>query len=165
MKQNSKLLVALALVAWTAGCQQRVASKLQGRWIGKPDSTATRTAREANKYGDSPTEDSGQESDSPAGKLSLSTDWEKYEASIVMDFVSHHRLEMSLDGEQSLSGSWKVVSTSPAACTIEVATKDATERRRFELLLDERDGACVGFELTEAGADPRVGSLYFQRAN
>jgi len=69
------------------------------------------------------------------------------------------------------------VSTSPAGCTIEVRTKievgtgieideseeASVERRRFDLLLDEREGTCVGFQLTETGADLQVGALYFRR--
>jgi hypothetical protein len=120
------------------------------------------------------------------------TDWEDYDVTIVMDFVSSARVEMSLDGasllaengaqlgssvpaenslpaeNKSQSGSWQIVSQSPVGCTIEIQTSEQGEdnrvvRRRFDLLLDERDGTCVGFQLTENGADPQVGAIYFRR--
>ncbi len=163
------LLFALLLLI-SAGCQQRTSSKLQGRWEGHPDSAASLAAREAEKYGDI------QADNAPAEKGSATqteitkpvTDWENYDVTILMNFLSSDRLEMSLDGEQTKSGTWKVVSTSPAECIIEVQTKtegedSALERRQFELLLDEREGTCVGFLLTEAGADRLQGALYFQR--
>ncbi len=167
------LLLFFALLLVSTGCQQRPAGKLQGRWEGRPDSAASLASREADKYGDLPAK-SPQVEEGSATKTDIPTpvtDWENYDVTILMDFLSSDRLEMSLDGELSRSASWKVVSTSPAGCTIEVLTKtEATEgesptaeRRQFKLLLDEHEGTCVGFLLTEAGADRLQGALYFRR--
>ncbi len=174
MKSISPLchFIALLLLINSSGCQQRLASKLQGSWEGRPDSVAARAEREAEKYGDAPAGSATVGSATQAGELVAVTDWENYETRILLDFLNDERLEMSLAGDkQSLSGAWEIISTSPAGCTIEVETSlDArageapvVERRRFDLLLDEREGTCVGFQLTETGADPQLGALYFRR--
>lgn len=163
--------LVISLLVVSVGCQQRMSSKLQGRWEGHPDSAARRAVREAAKYGDEFAKPFSVAENGSAAKTSESaqvTDWQRYEVTIVMDFTINDRLEMSLNGEQPRSGSWKIVSTSPAGCTIEVLTENddketSLERRRFDLLLDERDGICVGFQLTETGADPQLGALYFRR--
>ncbi|MEM8945541.1 MAG: hypothetical protein AAGD11_10175 [Planctomycetota bacterium] len=165
----SHLCVGLVLLCALAGCQQRAASKLQGRWEGRPDSVTKRAERDAEKYGDQP--DSGSDKEpSDEDSSAQVTDWESYDVTIVIDFVSANRLEMSLDGGQAVTGQWKILSTTPSGCTIEVESEAPTQggeakrqRRRFELLLDEREGTCVGFQLTEAGADAQLGALYFQR--
>ncbi len=158
------------------GCQQRAGNTLQGRWVGRPDTAAMRANREAEKYGDErpqqPTSKLATKlSDDEADDDEYVTDWEKYDVTITMDFVSSDQIEMTLDGGQPVRGSWKVLSTSPTGCTIEVTT-EATDsqqaepqetRRRFELLFDEREGVCVGFQLSEAGADAQLGALYFAR--
>jgi len=159
------------LLLSAVGCQQRTASKLQGRWEGRPDSAAIRAKREAEKYGEEPADPTADGSATPRGVSPQVTDWENYEVKVLFDFVSSERLEMSLDGEQPKSGRWKIISTSPAECTIEVQTeKEGAEgedaialRRQFMLLLDERERECVGFLLTEVGADRQQGALYFRR--
>lgn len=176
-------LVLLALFC-SGGCTQRAASKLLGRWEGRPDSAQTRAVRDAQKYGDevasaeatpagtTPTaEGTAEDAADSVAELDQTTDWEEFDVTIVMDFVSSDRVEMTLGGEQPVVGTWKVLSTTPSGCTIEVqteaaSTKDGTKqpvRRRFELLLDEREGTLVGFQLSEAGADAQLGALYFQR--
>jgi len=161
--------VVLLLITST-GCQQRTASKLQGRWEGRPESAAARAAREAEKYGDAPssTDRSESKTDPPAQV----TDWENYDVTILIDFVSSNRLEMSLGNDhQPRSATWQIIATSLTGCTIEVQTESATdknqdpttERRRFDLVLDEREGTCVGFLLTEVGADRQLGTIYFKR--
>jgi len=181
MKSISILCTIALMLMSAAGCQQRAASKLQGRWEGRPDTAAARAKRESKKYGklsadrdvsadraisaDRDKEGSATKTNSPVQV----TDWEKYDLTVLMDFVSNERVEMSLgNGEQPQSGSWKVVSTSPAGCAIEVQTESDgepanVERRRFELLFDKDEGTCVGFQLTEAGADRLQGALYFKR--
>lgn len=166
MKSTVALLLLLLLVG-SAGCQQRMSSKLQGRWEGRPDSAGLRADREAEKYGDEVTSAEINASDDEGVQV---TDWEKYNVTIVMDFVSSDHIEMTLDGAQALSGNWQIVSQSPVGCTIEILTDEPGKDgqavpRRFDLLLDEREGTCVGFQLTESGADPQVGSLYFRRPN
>ncbi len=167
--------ICLLLLAFP-GCQQRAANKLQGRWVGRPDTAAMRAVREAEKYGDKLSQGAKPKlapkvSKDEADDDQYVTDWEKYDVAISMDFVSTERLEMTLDGGQPVSGNWKVLSTSPTGCTIEVTTTAANSeqatpqetRRRFELLFDEREGVCVGFQLSEAGADAQLGALYFAR--
>lgn len=171
----------LLLITFT-GCQQRAASKLQGRWEGRPDSAAARVQRNAEKYGDAvasqgPAQEAVAQDAAADGaeqqKITQVTDWEKYKVAIQINFVSSERVEMSLDGQQPQSGRWKVVTTSPAGCSIEIETAESsaasqekmTVRRRFELLLDEREGECLGFLLTESGADRQQGALYFRRPN
>lgn len=176
----SPLLLVLLALFCSGGCTQRAASQLLGRWQGRPDSAETRAARDAQKYGD---EVASAEA-TPAGttptaegtadsvtELDQTTDWEEFDVTIVMDFVSSDRVEMTLGGEQPVVGTWKVLSTTPSGCTIEVETEGVSGedgdkqpvRRRFELLLDEREGTLVGFQLSEAGADAQLGALYFQR--
>jgi len=188
---------AVLLLFSSVGCQQRAASKLQGRWEGRPDTSAARAKRESERFAKTTVDLTGHDSTGHvsgdkvsvgqelagqkradqnrvggASDLAQLTDWENYDVTILIDFVSSERLEMSLvGGKQPQSGSWKVVSTSPAGCAIEVQTeaegangeKPTRVRRRFELLLDERDGTCVGFLLTETGADRQQGAIYFQR--
>ena len=164
MKSITVLFSAL-LVCCSAGCQQRMSNKLLGRWEGRPDSAERRAQREAEKYGDDPAQIELRARKSETVQV---TDWEDYDVEIVMDFVSSDLIKMTLDGAQSQAGNWRIVSQSPAGCTIEIQTRrdgenDRVVRRRFDLLLDERDGSCVGFQLTETGADPQVGALYFRR--
>jgi len=162
-------LLLLALVG-VSGCQQRAANKLLGKWEGRPDTAAARGERESLKYGDTSSDvapESGDEADL--------TDWESYDLSVSLEFFDHKRLEMSLsDGSDSVSGQWRVVSTTPIGCTIEVETAGeaaesegeesaAVVRRQFQLDLDELEGECVGFTLMEVGADRRLGMLYFSR--
>jgi len=167
------------LLIFAGGCQQRVASKLSGPWVGRPDTATARAKREAEKYGDdveSASDGSDDTTNDTKRAANQTTDWEEYPVTVLIDFVSSDRIEMSLGvGEQPKSGSWKVVATSPGSCSIEIqtvadvaeGTEDAKapgiERRRFELLLDERDDTCVGFLLTEAGTDRQLGAIYFQR--
>jgi hypothetical protein len=161
MKSIFVMLTVLLLSA-AAGCQPRMASQLQGRWQGRPDSAVQRAQRDAVKYGD-------PEAAATPQQVAAVTDWQQYDVTVGLDFLSEQRLEMSLEGAQAQAGTWKIVSESPAACTIEVQTETTAasqiERRRFNLLLDERDGVVVGFQLTEEGADPQLGALYFQRAS
>lgn len=156
------------LLVCSSGCQQRTAGELHGRWVGKPDSAAAKTAREAEKYGDDP-----PQAQADATLPKQATDWEAIDVQVELNFVSGSALELSLAGLGSkVQASWSIIETSPTGCTIEVVTATSTaedgtaasERRRFELLFDERDGTLVGFELSEVGADRQVGALYFQRA-
>ncbi len=176
-RQSFFLWVLSLLLLTLVGCQQRTVSKLQGRWEGRPDSAALRAEREAEKYGNSSGADVEASTNSKEGSSTKPdasvqvTDWENYEVTVQMDFVSSERLEMSLDGEQRRSAHWQIISSSPIGCTIEVQTEEGSEgdekkelvRRRFELVLDEREGTCVGFLLTEVGADRLLGAIYFKR--
>ena len=156
-------LLSIALVG-SSGCQQRLAAKLRGEWIGQADTAGRRAAREAKIFGDQ----SSLEADLSTGDRQSLTDWERYDIAVKFDFVDHTQLEMSLaDGSQPLTGAWKVLETSPTGCTIEVETMTGTdesaELRRFQLEMDERNGTLDGFLLTEVGADRGLGSLYFRR--
>lgn len=152
------------VLAAAGGCQQHADSLLQGTWIGRPDTAEARAAREAEKYGE-PLE-LAESSNTAFGR----TDWEAYDIELRFRFGSHDRLEMSrADGSEAVSASWSVLDTSPTGCTIEVVTEqDAPQQnpavRRFHLEYDEREGALVGFLLTEVRADRGLGALYFSRA-
>lgn len=165
-------LVLCLLLLVTAGCQQRTAGRLHGRWIGKPDSVAAKAAREAEKYGDSP-EQTSDDPNAERAQRKPATDWEGFDVQVELNFLNGSALELALGGADSkVAGRWSIIETSPTGCTIEVTTEEpaqegervVSERRRFELLFDERDGELVGFELSEVGADRQVGALYFQRA-
>jgi len=152
-------LSVLLLLIGAIGCQQRVGSKLLGTWIGQPDTATARAEREAEKYGDKPASNHQQPE----------TDWQQYDIVLKFDFVSRESLEMSLgDGSEPRSATWSVLDTSPTGCTIEVETStgagNSAELRRFQLEIDERDGECIGFLLSEVGADRRLGAIYFRRA-
>jgi len=72
---------------------------------------------------------------------------------------------MSLaDGSQLRKGTWKILKTLPTGCRIEVKIDEASQLRQFELQMDEKEGCCVGFLLSEVGADPQLGWLYFQKS-
>ena len=166
-------LLVVACVA--GGCQQRTVGELLGDWEGRPDTAAARAEREAEKYG----KRLQASDDAPAAggeqPAEAATDWEQYDVTLRMKFVNHDQLEISLDGDPNpVEGTWKVISVTPAECTIEVETpggeslaEDASPevvRRRFQLTLDRRDGECVGFVMREAGADRGLGAIYFRRA-
>jgi len=156
----------MLLLLSTSGCQQRTAGKLLGQWVGTPDTAASRAERESQKYGETASPDEvASRSPTPEN----ATDWERYDRSVTLDFIDYERVEMALadETEGSLSGKWRVVSTTPIGCTIEVETEGdrsaAVVRRQFQLDLDEGEGECVGFTLMEVGADRQLGTLYFSR--
>ncbi|NOY41806.1 MAG: hypothetical protein GXP26_08225 [Planctomycetes bacterium] len=166
-------MLCLLVLLGASGCQPRAAGELLGRWEGHPDTAAARAEREKKKYGQVPGLESAE--DKTTDTVS-STDWEQYDVTVHFDFQSAHRLEMSLEGNGDiLAGDWHIIASTPAVCTIEVTTDPPTsqtgsktlaeeEPRRFDLELDRRDGECVGFLLSEAGADRQLGTLYFRRA-
>ncbi len=164
-------ILCLLVLLSANGCQPRAVGELLGRWEGHPDTAAARAEREKKKYGLVPNIEAV---DHKATDSVTNTDWERYDVTVYFDFLSAHRLEMSLEGNEDIqTGNWRIVASTPAGCTIEVRTdrpseqtgnKTSDEPRRFELELDKREGKCVGFLLSEAGADRRLGTLYFRRA-
>ena len=157
------VLVLLVLVG-TSGCRKRAVGRLLGQWEGHPDTAAARKEREAKKYGE---EVSAELKLSDATRA---TDWESYDVGVLFDFVDRENIKMSLDdGSEPVSGKWRVLSTSPIGCTIEIKTENKNEEtpsvvlRHFQIDWDEREGECVGFTLIEEGADRQLGTLYFQR--
>ena len=181
----SKHLLALLLLLVTlppiGGCQQSPAGQLLGRWRGKPDTKAARRLREAKKYGDLTSESAGEQLQAdgtsttpPVLKPAKQTDWERYPVGVQLHFVSQTQLQLSLaDGSQLRAGTWRVVSTSPTGCRIEVeidgspssetdSLAQSGQLRQFALEMDYEDGQCVGFLLSEVGADPQLGWLYFE---
>jgi len=163
MKQPAErplaMLLLLAILITTGGCQPSTSGKLQGRWTGRPDTQAARSLREAKKYGDATDKTSD-----PKTQPSRQTDWERYDVAVEFHFISSSQLEMSLaDGSQLRKGTWEILKTLPTGCRIEVKIDEASQLRQFELQMDEKEGRCVGFLLSEVGADPQLGWLYFQR--
>ena len=165
-------LLVLGLLLLASGCQPPTVTKLRGKWMGRPDSAAARALREDAKFGDKVAQET---SVTVFDRKDSKTDWEKFAVAVIWDFVSREELKMSLeDGSQALTGYWEIIGSSPIGCTIEVTTGspensgenpgDETKvRRRFEIELDERNGECVGFLLSESGADRQMGTLFFSR--
>ncbi len=170
VKRLLGLMWCLLVLFSVSGCRQQTANQLLGRWEGHPDTAAARSEREQKQYG-------GQNAGGTSRETAPATDWERYDAIVYFDFQSAERLEMSLDGDEKIrSGRWQIVTSTPAACTIEVRTDSSGELdvdgalaestlRRFELELDERGGECIGFLLSEVGADRQLGALYFRRVD
>jgi len=153
------MLLLLAMLATTGGCQPSTASKLQGRWTGRPDTQAARSLREAKKYGNATDKTSD-----PKTQPSRQTDWEQHDVAVEFYFIDSSKLEMSLvDGSEAREGTWKILKAMPTGCRIEVKINESLQLRRFEIQMDEKEGRCVGFLLSEVGADPQLGWLYFQR--
>ena len=158
----------LLLIASLSGCQQRAANKLLGKWEGRPDTAAARSERESLKYGATSSEATPKTSEQE-----IVTDWESYDLTVSLDFSDLQQLEMALsDGSSPIAGGWRVVSTSPIGCTIEVETdgesKEGEEtpskvRRQFQIDFEERESGTAGFTMMEVGADRRLGMLYFTR--
>ena len=168
MNISLRCLIALSLLlVFSSGCQQRVANLLLGEWVGQPDTATERERREAEKYGDELNE---EESSDSTAKKDLSTDWEAYDVTVTLDFVSRTDISFAMDGTgKPVAGTWSILQSGPSDCTIEVKTptgRDGTEElRRYRLELDQRDGDLHGFLLTEVGSDRNLGALYFQRPN
>ena len=159
-------VIVCILLLTTTGCQQQIAGKLLGSWVGRPDTSAARAEREAVKYGKRSAESADLQH---ATTTKDPTDWEAYDVEVQFDFVDQKHLEMSLaNGAEPMSATWRVLETTPTGCMIEVVTpaeagEGAPVVRQFELVMDERDGTYVGFLLTESGADRQLGALYFKR--
>jgi len=171
------LLALLPLV----GCYQTPASKLEGKWLGKPDSTAAAEKRSqaAQAASDSvaPTEATGVKDGSASG----TTDLEAFDIGIRLDFHDDKTVDMSLaDGSETRPGIWRVVTTLPPnGAEIEITwveeNKDPTklpdepaltpiEKRRFLVEFEEglpNGDDIAGFTLREKGADIKFGRLYF----
>lgn len=141
---------------------------LQGRWVGTPDTAEARARREAQRY-DDPLQTEEESPNGPGPK----TDWEAFDVTVQLDFLSHSEVVLSLAGEnQPVKGTWEVLESTPAGALIQIDTpapaspgndEAGVVRRQFRIEYDLRDGELVGFLMTEAGADPRLGALYFRR--
>ena len=153
----------LLLAAITAGCRERMADQLLGRWIGRPDTAVARGTREAGRYqdlaaGPAPTgrqveakSSAEDQQDSPLLAVPMS-DWERYDVRILLEFADAQRVHMSLaDGSEPRSGVWRVVQQTPVGLVIEIETRargldegqvvtplgsTGCQRRRFELQFD-----------------------------
>jgi len=141
----------LLFLGLTAGCQDRMAAKLQGRWIGQPDTRANQAEREALRYQDlivstqkkSPMQDvdrsneiqmsAPSQHDSQSDNASLGTnppisvtDWEHYDVQILLEFAGSQQVNMSLaDGSEPRSGAWRVIRETPIGLVIEIETRQS----------------------------------------
>ena len=165
------------------GCGLNGAAELQGKWIGTPDNAAAQAEREAAKYNElvaatNPADAAEEtEQDGPRRPVMV-TDWEHYDVTVTLEFLDARRVRLTAACDVAgspVEGEWKIVESGPAGVVIEVITPgDATGepdgetarpvRRRFELGLDRRESGLVGFTFNEVGADRRLGTLYFRRA-
>ena len=171
-RSRRAIYLMLLLVALT-GCNGGVVDQLQGGWMGRPDTAAAVAAREAERFGEQPTDED----------LGPPTDWEQYDVGVRLEFVDETHVEMSLaDGSQPVEGTWQVVESSPSGWIIEIETSPADDKkpidssntaaadtpakgecRRFNVEPDYQDGHCTGFRLSELGADRQLGAMYFRR--
>lgn len=177
-----QLLLALTALASAVGCNGGISHELTGVWVGAPESSEAREIRESRRYAaelgvDAPsTSTPSDQSVSPDAEqvgAGRQTDWENYDVRVRLNFTGGNTVEMSLgEGSQPLVGQWRVVESAPGMVVVEITTPTADAdangtsgpiRRRFELQPDRRDGALVGFTLTEVGADLQLGWLYFTR--
>ena len=153
---------------------------LLGKWEGRPDSLAAK--RERNPIPTAPGYQTRHEAQpvsadeqQAAEKLaalqpSERTDLEAFDFTVMLEFLPKNQVVMSLNGEQQIRGSWKVLSTDVGVSQIELVdgvpseneddAQDDLTKRRFLL---ELNAAGDAFTLREEGVDPRFGWLYFRR--
>ncbi len=141
-----RLAWLLLLVGSTAGCRDRHADQLLGRWIGQPDTAAARGARETLRYQNltgrqKPSvplerDDQRVESDKLADTQRGSpreaqvSDWERYDVQIVLEFIRTGRVNMSLaDGSEPQWGVWHVVQQTPVGLVIEIETRESGQEK------------------------------------
>lgn len=179
-----RCFIVLALFS-LVGCYQTPAGMLEGKWLGKPDSTAAAKKRgdaaQTSTAGMAPTEATGGQ-----GKATGATDLEAYDIGIHLDFHSDKTVEMALaDGSQPRSGIWRVVTTLPPnGAEIEITWVEenespktptdepeltSIEKRRFLVEFENgsaaegatEDEGIAGFTLREKGAEIKFGRLFF----
>lgn len=181
-------LVVCLLVVATTGCQPTVRSRLEGKWEGRPDTTAAIAARQAKASQRKATsnDQAADESDSPSEEEAEAahgpTDLERFDVAIELEFQSGGTARMTLVGGESYDAVWRVLTkVPPDGAEIELGrlgnAADAptgspptkagddtvVEKRRFVIDF-QKDGDTEGFTLREKGADPKFGRLYFTRA-
>lgn len=153
------LVGAMVLVlAAATGCRDDAATQLEGVWIGQPAKPAT-GAPEVGVAED---------------VAHPTTDFEQFDAAVKMNFVSEELVELDLIGaSQPVRGTWEVVEATPGMLLIEIVTPvepSASEaaagsiRRRFELEPTYDEDRLIGFDLREDGADRKLGTVAFRRA-
>ena len=173
-----------------SGCYESDAGRLQGRWRGTPDTAAARAQRKAKrlqKAGKAVQTDSSQpnksksKGDRPRQPLS---DWEQFDFFVLLDFVDQRKVRISLgDQGEPVEGSWQVIESSGDRVTIQIksdspvidgkqatpdgssdaASGDTRRDRQFVIRFEGKKKEC--FTMTEDGADPLQGRLFFQRAD
>lgn len=173
------LFIATAMLV-SIGCQQSMSNRLEGKWVGRPDSAEAAADRSARLKA----EQQGAAEESPAVPVDdmppaarQRTELEQHDVEIHLDFAADKQVTMSLGNDREpLHGVWRVVATLPPdGAEIEIHLKppgesstaaptsgERREKRRF--IIDfQKHGAEAGFTLMEKGADPQFGRLYFVR--
>lgn len=160
-----------------AGCQQSLTDRLMGEWVGTPDTAAAAAERSAQTKANA-AEMGGEAAALPVDenltKKREKTDLEQHDVTITLDFKNRTDVEMKIaGGGQPLNGRWRLVQAlPPRGAEIEISLKhdasekdgkpQSTEKRRFVIDFQGDDND-AGFTLSEKGADPQFGRLYFKR--
>ena len=169
----------LSLILLT-GCVNSQHKQLVGTWIGGPQSAEQRNMRLIrDAAGGAVSAASVQGEGSPADPTSGSQDepsdsrvliWEQFEFGIRLTLAADGTAAMSLaDGSQPKRGTWRIVESLGRRILIQISASESDvdaepAARRFRLVLHRQDGEVVGFSLDHDGADPHLGSLFFERA-
>ena len=151
----------LTPIALFAGCDGALTptGRLVGHWQGRPEAAAERTQREW------PVEGKADKS-----AITSATDIEAFpDLRIDLQFDRSGKAQLSLDGEEELSGNWKLTAGEGRRQLLEIAIEDTegtvTERREFEIeMLKHKEDEPERLVLRESGADPRFGRLLFERS-
>ena len=176
------LVLSLALLA---GCADSGRDRLIGTWRGRPQSAEDRNARlisgDAAAPNAAPQSDDAARGDAAAVGVGDDVDgkliWEHFDFGVRLKFGADGNVEMSLDdGSQPIVGNWRVADESSDRMIIEIEVasprtdsrqaedeRPHVERRRFGLRWHGNGRHDQGFSLDHENANPRLGSLYFQR--
>ena len=183
---GGRRLVVLSL-ALLAGCADSGRDRLVGTWQGRPQSAEERNARLIKGVAAAPDvavdHDKGAGNDAAdriaSGDGQGQLIWERFDFGIRLEFAADGRVEMSLDdGSQPIVGNWWVTDESIDRMIIEIEVasqptdprqaddaRPPVDRRRFGVRWHGGQRRDMGFSLDHESANPRLGSLYFQRVD
>lgn len=164
-RSRLRRILPLLAAALAVGCDAplTVSQKLEGDWVGRPESAAERTVREWPTLSLNP--------DDPeiaaAAAEAPPTDLESFETvRVEMRLGPTHEARLSLAGAEPLEGKWSVSAAEGRRAVLEISVKRGAdgegtlESRRFDVEVLKQG---EGFVLREQGADRRFGRLLFRR--
>ncbi|QDV80350.1 hypothetical protein [Botrimarina mediterranea] len=161
-------LLPLVSAVLFMGCDTplSLSQRLDGRWVGRPESAAERTVREW------PTRESDPDDPAIAEAAAETppTDLEAFDSvRVELELDDSGAARMSLAGGEPLVGEWQLSSIEGRRGVLEISVergevdgKQTFETRRYDVeALRPVDGE--GFVLREQNADRRFGRLLFRR--